>query len=1165
MKNFWKKNKIAVLVALILFIIPFFWFKPGEVNYGGDSTRLYFYNPSVWRDNIALYFINPLIGLGEGLPNFSQVPFLIFLVFLKKLLGSPFLLNNVFNGLLLGGGFFLVYLISRELAEDNGQKSFLFPEIIAGLFFSLSPILIYDWERPLSSINQIFVYPAIFWLWLKYIKTKKHFFLGATIPIFYLFSLNFAFPTAPWWTAFFFFAFIFFLCYSVLQRKLAVFLKGTLVLLGIFILTTSFNFMPQVADIVSSSGSAHQMIFNKESSGNQGLPYFLSVCFRVRLTYNLLSQSQYIPLKDFIVPAGDLVFNFGIKFLPLFFAYPLAVILGLLLVKEKKRKNLMVLLFSLFLILLFLMTANLTGLGLRLYKSFFSLPGFSMFRSFYSKFSFPFIFFYALLLSLALTEIWSKIGRNARRLTAILFLFLTIFSGWPFISGRIVNGSLWQSEGVKIPTQIDPQYEKFIEGVTGVKPNLKILSLPLLAESYQLLRGKNDGAYFGPSTLPILTGKNAFSGTTGFSVFWPEIKKLIEEEHLSELKKYLNLLNIGYVFYNSDNYLFEKFPLNPYSEWLKNIFPDQKAVGRFASGLAKQKLVSEDPYTFLKIDDPLPHFYVSREDVYVAGGVDLLTAGLSLSGNESRLAYFLENPQAKFLAGSFFSIAEDKDMEKLLALSVNIEEEVFYPYVKRKSPLRQKLSFIKERWDKLRAVGLEELIKKRIFYANKRINEAVTFSEETIGAYGDYSKEIKSAVLSLSDIEVYKDRVRLALWLRKNLKDNFSKINSSNLKNSADWEKIINEYLAQVENVLPQFRPDQRNYSIKIPKEGKYSLLFQGQTDAKTEQVVSELSRAVIEINGQKIERSGSEVFLKEGETCLVLKNLGQKNLLSGIWEKGWEGKTAYLFQEISGWLPENWYYLKGTAQDKNIKIAIVEKYKGQIEGLGRWGYEDKFRVIKEIKPDEKSGSFELYFKSLERAQQGSVRIYRDSGELTEGKQNFLNIKVIPLIEPEVVVKNSQNLSNQEIPQITFSKINPTKYRILVEGASGPYSLVFSEYFHTGWKLYLSQSRNYPQSISASYFDGEIRETDHKNIFLDKNTFETWGRKPVAEKGHFLVNGYANLWYITPEDTGGAENYELIVEFWPQRLFYLGIAGGTLVFSVSLFYLAYALIKTKNE
>ena len=153
--------------------------------------------------------------------------------------------------------------------------------------------------------------------------------------------------------------------------------------------------------------------------------------------------------------------------------------------------------------------------------------------------------------------------------------------------------------------------------------------------------------------------------------------------------------------------------------------------------------------------------------------------------------------------------------------------------------------------------------------------------------------------------------------------------------------------------------------------------------------------------------------------------------------------------------------------------------------------------------------------------------------------------------------------SKLQVPNITFIKINPTKYRIKVEGAKEPYTLVFSESFHQGWKAYISKAQNDYGKTVASYFDGQIKEGTHRNIFLDRNTFETLGKKPIPEEKHSLVNYYANSWYITPEDSGGSENYEIIIEFWPQRLFYMGlfISGSTLIGCLSI--LIYSYLKKK--
>ena len=148
---------------------------------------------------------------------------------------------------------------------------------------------------------------------------------------------------------------------------------------------------------------------------------------------------------------------------------------------------------------------------------------------------------------------------------------------------------------------------------------------------------------------------------------------------------------------------------------------------------------------------------------------------------------------------------------------------------------------------------------------------------------------------------------------------------------------------------------------------------------------------------------------------------------------------------------------------------------------------------------------------------------------------------------------NESTYDEKTIPKITFIQINPTKYRIKIEGAKDPYTLIFSESFHKGWKLYINgltdskinglknnELTDYGE-IVASYFNGDIKEGTHRNTFLEKATFETWGKKPISEEKHLLVNGYANSWYITPEDTGGSENYELIIEYSPQWLFYIGL------------------------
>ena len=84
----------------------------------------------------------------------------------------------------------------------------------------------------------------------------------------------------------------------------------------------------------------------------------------------------------------------------------------------------------------------------------------------------------------------------------------------------------------------------------------------------------------------------------------------------------------------------------------------------------------------------------------------------------------------------------------------------------------------------------------------------------------------------------------------------------------------------------------------------------------------------------------------------------------------------------------------------------------------------------------------------------------------------------------------------------------------------------------------------------TSYFNNNVIEGMHKNIFLDRNTFETFGQDTILEKTHLPVNGYANAWYIRPEDVQNKENYTLIIEMTSQKLFYVSLLvslGGLLL------------------
>jgi len=116
--------------------------------------------------------------------------------------------------------------------------------------------------------------------------------------------------------------------------------------------------------------------------------------------------------------------------------------------------------------------------------------------------------------------------------------------------------------------------------------------------------------------------------------------------------------------------------------------------------------------------------------------------------------------------------------------------------------------------------------------------------------------------------------------------------------------------------------------------------------------------------------------------------------------------------------------------------------------------------------------------------------------------------------------KEKTDALSQDFLKINSEKINPTKYRISVQNATQSYNLVFSEMFHDQWKLYLNENNN-----------------DKTRI---RRLLNILSPHFISDKKHYLTNGYANAWTIDPSDVDNRTEYELIAEFRPQILFYIG-------------------------
>jgi len=236
---------------------------------------------------------------------------------------------------------------------------------------------------------------------------------------------------------------------------------------------------------------------------------------------------------------------------------------------------------------------------------------------------------------------------------------------------------------------------------------------------------------------------------------------------------------------------------------------------------------------------------------------------------------------------------------------------------------------------------------------------------------------------------------------------------------------------------------------------------------------------------------------------------------------------------------------------------------------------------------------YQKIFLPMDGADSFMVFLYSDSDGTKDVVNLYDNVVLRPVgMLPQKIYAEKKQRTDLLVPQvITFKKINPTKYKVAVKGARGVFPLVFSEAFHKKWISYAVppspeisekiddgaglmsasaderkdfQAKNWITSAADDYVSKNIKGTIQNNNLTDDSLADTMAmikiESRISGQAHFLANGYANGWMIDTDylcatnkvcsDNGdGSHDFEMIIEYWPQRLFYLGaIITGAIVF-----------------
>lgn len=592
-----KEHKFVLIIGLFLFIIPFFWLKPGEMDLGGDSNRLYLYDPI---SNLKAFVIYSVVPSGTGTISYNQyvIPFFLFVAFLKSIFHSPTILIAIFNGFKLAGSFIFILLIIEEFFRKGIDAKMTLAQstaaILGAIFYTFSPSVIDNMNYALYTHNQVFLNPMIFYLLLRYLKTHLFKYLWIGLLITFIFSTNFSLQAPPPLFAFYPLAIIFLLTYNFFVLRKPIPWKGIVIGILFFLGLHAFHLFPVASNVFDKGSAFNTRVFENTAKVNSGLEYFNAIRGLGKVSDHLLLPlaNKKLSLSLIIVPA--------------------LIILGFLSSRKKSKTLLLVSIF--FFTTLFLVSANITQIGIEFYRKLFLISGFGMFRVFFGQWQWVYTFFYALLAGLSISYFFSRIKKKYIYLFSFLSIGFLIVRSWIVFNGEIVNVFHRGSNDVKIVIRMDPNYEKMLSFIKGISNDGKILHIPFTDYGYNIAGGANKGAYVGQSMVSFLVGKNDFAGYQDIDPFSEVFVKLLKEKNYTLIKQMMSLLQIRYILYSSNEIIYDKFfPTFPYGHTGAPSSPS--AALEFVNNISEKKVYEAGYYSLFEVDkkEYLPNFYAVSE------------------------------------------------------------------------------------------------------------------------------------------------------------------------------------------------------------------------------------------------------------------------------------------------------------------------------------------------------------------------------------------------------------------------------------------------------------------------------------------------------------------------------------------------------------------------
>jgi len=735
------------------------------------------------------------------------------------------------------------------------------------------------------------------------------------------------------------------------------------------------------------------------------------------------------------------------------------------------------------------------------------IPGFFMFRSAFFKFGTIFWFSSVFLTCYYMNLLILKFVKNklwVNIIGVIVIMFILLYH-YPYFSGSFFDWKKPLTTRVYVPEYIE-EAASYLNKSTDT--NTRILLLPRLDSNYHA--DSYEWGYFSLDAFPRLTiNRSIVANDGGSSMIISAIYDAIDRNDERAFLRLTGLTGINKILWRGDVSYSDK------SSSKADLLIAENNIARF-NGVSLEKQFDKWKVYSISSQFYLPLFYIPVWEINAKSQETF--AGDIISSNDSVKPAVLFYSALINKSKDFQSLFKETIVEAacIMCAPNDLDEKqqgVIIPNAKILPDSPFYFLIVQKEKKQISAFENEpiQLIDVNLSFANKRLSELKQIIER-------HSEEL-SRVLVDDAIVRYKTLMAGAMDSSSELPEDAQ--NNARIKILYYLQAQYN-YLSRVEDKdgfvqdslddLASFITDlMSNISSQVwiasPKSGEFKYMFTltdgGVYDIKINEIGD--NQPIKLIADDKELTSLKNNHFSAGIHKLNVVYEFPKNILaselatqSGTLDLKIDDKVTFPLTDFNDegdyTVSFNYKTIRGITRLSIIEDAgdYSKINRIQLEQNGTW---DAFHY--ELKPMKGSNYAYLQFY---------LRGFDQYGAELEIKDLIVN----KYFRPKVFLSSTLLQTKERVPQISYEKIDQTRYTVHVQGADEPYLLIFGENFDGGWKAYLSDT--------------------HASI---------------TEANHLMVNDYANGWLINR--TG---YYDIMIEYWPQRLFYIGLvtSGASIIF-----------------